>query len=56
MISKINRTSSVLNSTKMFEHCRYLPNYTNTYPDKTRAYYGGDGHGYLTYKAATTTP
>ena len=38
------------NSSQMFYGCSLLPNFTSTYIDKTRAYAGGDGLGYLLYK------
>ena len=36
----------------MFYNCTSLPNWDDT-DDGTKAYYGGDGKGYLTYKPAT---
>ena len=32
----------------MFNECTKLPNFDKTVVNKTRAYYGGDGLGYLT--------
>ena len=46
---------SYFNSLNMFSDCEKLTNYDFRYTGKTRAYYGGDGKGYLTYKAAPTT-
>ena len=43
-------------SYNMFYGSSRLPNYNSTEIDKRRAYYGGDGKGYLTYKAAPTNP
>ncbi|MDD6711888.1 MAG: BspA family leucine-rich repeat surface protein [Sharpea porci] len=36
----------------MFRGCSSLPNFDSTKKDATKAYYAGDGKGYLTYKAA----
>ena len=55
-VSDLWNMSSVTSSSEMFKTCVNLPNYNSNYIDKTRAYYGGDGRGYLTYKAAQTTP
>ena len=39
----------------MFYNCTSLPNWDGT-DDGTKAYYGGDGKGYLTYKTLTPEP
>lgn len=44
-------TSNVKTSYDMFSSATSLPNFKIGITDKTRAYYGGDGNGYLTYKA-----
>jgi surface protein len=45
--------SGVTSSSSMFSDCPELPNYDASYHDKTKAYYGGDGLGYLTYRPYT---
>ena len=50
-ISDLWNVTGVTSSGSMFLGCTKLPNYSSSYTDKTRAYYGGDGLGYLTYKA-----
>lgn len=44
-------TSNVKTSYDMFWKTYLLPNFSATFTDKNRAYYDGDGNGYLTYKA-----
>ena len=53
-VSELWDTSSVTSSNTMFAACTGLPNFNANYTDKTRAHYGTGG--YLTYKAAPTTP
>lgn len=48
--------SSNPRSTSMFSGCTSLPNYNYYITDSRRAYYGGDGLGYLTYKAYPANP
>ncbi|MBO5395109.1 MAG: BspA family leucine-rich repeat surface protein [Clostridia bacterium] len=43
-------TDAVTNSGSMFINCSLLPNYKANYIDKTYAYAGGDGLGYMTFK------
>ena len=45
---------AVTNSTDMFHSCESLPGYDSSVIDKTNAHYNTGG--YLTYKAAPTTP
>ena len=54
--SELWDVSNVTKSNFMFFYNRSLPRYNDSYRDKTRAYYGGDGLGYLTHKAAPSTP
>ena len=54
-VSELWSTAKVTKSTSMFSNDSRLPNYSiYNEKDKTHAYYGGDGLGYLTYKAAPT--
>ena len=50
-VSNLWNTDAVTASGSMFGGCKQLPNFNTSVTDKTRAYYGGDGLGYLTYKA-----
>ena len=50
-VSEKWNVENVVSHSRMFEDCNNLPNFSSSYVDKTRAYYGGDG--YLTYKAYT---
>lgn len=45
------KTTNVTSSANMFYCCEKLPNFNKAYIDKTKAYYGRDGYGYLTYKS-----
>ena len=51
--SELWNVGGVISSLTMFGECSNLPNYGSSYTtDISKAYYGGDGLGYLTYKAA----
>lgn len=48
-VSSYWNTDNVTNSAEMFNDCINLPNFESSYVDKTRAYAGGDGLGYLSF-------
>ena len=49
-VSERWNTEAAKTSYHMFANCKKLPNFDKNYINITRAYYGGDGLGYLTYK------
>lgn len=51
-VSDLWNLDNVTDSSYMFSGAQNLPNFSPSYTDKTRAYYGGDGKGYLEYKSA----
>ena len=48
----ISKLSDYYSHKHFFDYCKSLPNFDSTKTDATKAYYAGDGKGYLTYKAA----